>query len=75
MSYTNPMVQCPACDFGDIGCSCCGGEGLVTLFEAEDWIEQEAARVDAMMAEDVAMVELMDHMLGLREGSEIAAAE
>ena len=65
MSYTNPLVQCPRCDRGgDIGCPCCGGEGLLPLFEAEDWVEEHY---------DLGV--LMDWMLGLRECSEIAAAE
>lgn len=75
-NYTNPLVQCPRCDLGgEWGCPCCGGEGLLPLFDAEDWVEREAAVADAMMAEDATVVDLMDHMLGLREQSEIAAAE
>jgi hypothetical protein len=76
MRYTNPLVQCPRCDLGgDIGCPCCGGEGLLPLFEAEDWVEEQGAVADAMMGEDAEIVVLMDWMISLRECSEIADAE
>ena len=76
MSYGNPLVQCPRCDRGgDIGCPCCGGEGLLPLFEAEDWVEEQGAVADAILEEHYDLGVLMDWMLGLRECSEIAAAE
>ncbi len=72
MSYDNPLVQCPKCDLGgDIGCPCCGGEGLLPLFEAEDYIEAERVQVEEAMLEDVEIVNLMDYMLGLREESNV----
>jgi hypothetical protein len=71
MNYTNPLVQCPRCDYGDIGCPCCDGEGLLPLYDAEDYIERERAEVDEMMLEDAEVIDLMDYMLGLREQSEV----
>ena len=62
--YSNPLVQCPKCELGgEFGCDCCGGEGLLPMFEAEDWIEREAANVDAMMAEDEDVMALVDWMI------------
>ncbi len=69
MSYTNPIVQCPRCDYGDIGCPCCHGEGIVPLHDAEDFIEAERVEVEEAMLEDIEIVELMDYMLSLREES------
>lgn len=69
MSYSNPLVQCPRCDYGDIGCPCCHGEGIVPLHDAEDFVERERAEAEEAMMADEAIIDLMDYMIGLREES------